>query len=167
MEEIKSNLITAGRGTKYIKGVSGNPKGRPAGKYSAATVKFMKMKVIAADNADKAFKLLWGAMVEGHSWAFQIYFKDLYSVPKNFGELTIKLDNTDRTIDGQLKVLSESLPDFEDVTYSEHMERFKMLHHFKSSGLIEKQLEEVKESKASLQEKVALIQKIVDFHEGV
>lgn len=152
---------------RWIKGNRANPKGRLKGQYPISTQKFMAVKEIAAQHADKAFKMVWDAMEAKESWAFQIYFKELFHIPRNYGEKTVILEKEERTIDGQIKVITEALPEFDEVTQAESLERLKVLNSIKNPELNLIQVEEVRESKESLREKVELIQQIMEFKDKV
>lgn len=149
----------------YVKGLSGNPNGRPKGKMNPITMKFLKLKEMAAERVDEAFTMLWNAMEKGESWAHQIYFKELYTLPKNFDEKRIVIDSETKDVEGQIKVLSESLSEFDEVTQGETLERLKVLNSIKNNEALNQQNEEIRETRESLLEKVELIQQIVDLKE--
>lgn len=148
-----------------VKGVSGNPNGRPKGAYNEMTLSFMKLKKIASTRADEAFGMLWDAMQRGESWAYQIYFKELYGVPKGIDEKTVIITDTDTSLDGQIEVLTSILPAFDEVTHDESLHRLKVLTAVKGNDVLVKQNDEIRESRETLLEKVELIQQIRDLTE--
>ncbi len=152
---------------KLVKGVRLNPNGRPKGAYSATTLSFMKLKDMASTRVDEAFNMLWAAMERGEPWAHQIYFKELYSIPKNIDEKKVTLQDKGTTVDGQIKVLTEILPEFDELTHDESLNRLRVLSSVKSNDVLVKQVEEIKETRESLLEKVELIQRIRDIKEKI
>jgi hypothetical protein len=146
-----------------VKGVSGNPNGRPKGRYSDITLSFMKLKKIASTRVDEAFNMLWSAMERGESWAFQIYYKELYTLPRNIDEKTVTITATDTSLDGQIETLTSILPEFDEVTHDESLNRLKVLNAVKGNDVLVKQNDEIRETRETLLEKVELIQQIRDF----
>lgn len=151
---------------KFKKGYSGNPRGLIKGTYPKVTQEFIKLKEMAADYGPKALDMLKQAMEDNKSWAYDIYFKELFHVPKNYGEKTVILEKTERSLEGQIKVLTETLPEFDEVTHTEHLERLKVLNGVKNGVAIEVIATPIRESTESLKEKVEMIQKIIEFKKG-
>lgn len=150
-----------------IKGVSLNPKGRPKGAYSSTTLSFIKLKDIASTRVEEAFNMLWAAMERGEAWAHQIYFKELYTLPRNIDEKKIVIEDKEVSVDGQIKALTEILPSFDEITHDESLKRLKVLNDVKGNEVLTKQTEEIKETRESLLEKVELIQRIRDMKDDI
>jgi hypothetical protein len=147
---------------RFLKGESGNPNGRIKGQFPESTRKFMAAKEIAAQHAHDAFKMLWAAMENGESWAFQIFYKDLFHLPKNYGQKTVILEKEERTVDGQIKVITEALPEFDEVTQEESLERLKILNSLKNTDKVELENETLIESTEVLKERVALLKTLME-----
>ena len=137
--------------------------GRPRGKHNAATAKFIELKQMAAEHVGEAFNMLWTAMQRGEPWAHQIYFKELYTLPRNFDDKKVVIEKKEKTIDGQIKILTEVLTEFVEVTHDETLNRLKVLNGIKETNVLGEQTEEIRETRDSLIEKVNLIQKVVDL----
>ena len=150
-----------------VKGVSGNPNGRPKGSYNEVTLSFMKLKKIASTKAEEAFGMLWDAMKNGESWAHQIYFKELYSLPRHLDEKRVIITDKETSVEGQIEVLTSILPEFDEVTHDESLNRLKVLNAVKGNDIQAQQNEEIRESRETLLEKVELIQKIRDGSEKI
>lgn len=65
---------------KFVKGKSGNLKGRPKSAYNGSTDAVIDLKKLVSRNSKKAFKALWEAVEAKEPWALQIFFQEL--VPK-------------------------------------------------------------------------------------
>jgi hypothetical protein len=151
----------------FVKGYTGATGGRPKGRYSDITLSFMKLKKIASTRAEEAFGMLWSAMERGESWAYQIYFKELYTLPRNIDEKTVTITDKDTSLDGQIGVLTSILPEFDEVTHDESLSRLKVLTAVKGNDVMVKQNDEIRETRETLLEKVELIQQIRDLKEKV
>ena len=162
-EKIKKRLGNP----NMVKGVSINPHGRPKGGYNEMTLNFIKLKKIASTKVDEAFNMLWSAMERGESWAFQIYYKELFGLPKGIDEKKITITATDTSLDGQIETLTSILPEFDEVTHDESLNRLKVLNAVKGNDVLVKQNDEIRETRETLLEKVELIQRIRDFKEKV
>jgi hypothetical protein len=161
---------------KKVKNKKGNPAfvkghtlatGRPKGRYNDMTLNFMKLKNIASNKAEEAFEILWDAMKRDEPWAHQIYFKELYSLPKHVDEKRVIITNKETSIDGQIEVLTSILPEFDEVTHDESLDRLKVLNAVKGNEVLNEQTEEIRETRESLLEKVELIQQIRDLKEKI
>lgn len=150
-----------------VKGVSGNPNGRPKGRYSDITLSFMKLKKIASTRAEEAFGMLWSAMERGESWAHQIYFKELYTLPKNIDDKKVIITDKDISLEGQIGVLTSILPEFDEVTHDESLHRLKVLTAVKSNDVLVQQNDEIRETRESLLEKVDLIKQVIELKEKI
>jgi|GEM_PF-1974179 len=70
--------------TSFKKGQSGNPNGRPVGSYSPLRKQLMELRKLAANDVTEIYSKLKEAVVAKEAWAFQIYFKELVSIPKEW-----------------------------------------------------------------------------------
>jgi hypothetical protein len=109
--------------TSFKKGQIGNPKGKPKGTFSEHKKRFIEIQKLAANDAPKMYELLQNAITAGESWAYQIYWKELYVLPKNYNEETIEVKLPEEIsklgIDDYLKNFIEGLAKFEYYTKEE------------------------------------------------
>ena len=68
----------------FKKGVSGNPNGRPKGSFSPLRKQLMELRKIAINDSSEIYQELREKMKSGEAWAYQIYFKELASMPKEW-----------------------------------------------------------------------------------
>jgi len=155
--------IAAPKPKGFQKGEISNPKGKPKGAYNETTKRFIELKQLAANKAEDAFKMLWTAMESGESWAYQIYYKDLYSIPKNYNEPTVIIDSTDNSVKGQIIAITKALPQFDEITHDESLNRLKALTNVQTNESIENQTSTIRETRESLMEKIDKIQKVIDY----
>jgi hypothetical protein len=151
----------------FVKGHKTPSNGRPKGRYNDITLGFIQLKKMASTRVEEAFGMLWSAMEKGESWAHQIYFKELYTLPKDVDEKKVLITNKETTIDGQIEVLTSILPEFDEVTHDESLNRLKVLNSVKGNEVMAEQTEEIRETRESLLEKVNLIQKMRDMTEKI
>lgn len=137
--------------------------GRPRGAYNEATKRFVELKQLAAEKSTEAFRMLWSAMEAGESWAYQIYYKELYAIPKNYNEPTVIIDSTDNSIKGQITAITKVLPQFDEITHDESLNRLKALTAVQSNETIDNQTTTIRETRESLMEKIEKIQKVIDY----
>jgi hypothetical protein len=114
---------------KFVKGKSGNLKGRPKSAYNGGTDSITELKKFVSKNSKRAFKILWKAVEAKESWALQIFFQEL--VPKlETLPLEIDQDNPDKieaTIAGILKAFAK----LETITVDEACKLLGTLNHLK------------------------------------
>jgi hypothetical protein len=151
----------------FVKGHKSPSKGRPKGRYSDMTMNFIKLKKIASTRSEEAFEILWEAMKRDEPWAHQIYFRELYSLPKGMDEKRVVITNKETSLDGQIEVLVSTLPEFDEITHDESLNRLKVLNAVKGNEVLSEQTEEIKETRESLLEKVDLIQQIRDLKDKI
>lgn len=151
----------------FVKGHKPPSKGRPKGSYSMATLSFLKLRDIASSKAEEALGMLWEAMKNGESWAYQIYFKELYTIPKDIDMKKVIITDKNPTVDGQIEVLTGILPEFDEVTHDESLNRLKVLSAVKGNDVLSQQTEEIRETRESLREKIELIQEIRDLKDKI
>lgn len=128
MMENDGNSMKRKIDTKFKKGQIANPKGKARGVLNRSTIRFAKLKSLASDRYEEAFKMLWSSMEIGEGWAFQIYFKEL--VPKRTFEQKILIqaqEGKDRR-----EAIIAALPGFTELTHEEALEELKV---FKNSEL--------------------------------
>ena len=151
----------------FVKGHKAPSKGRPKGSYSSATLSFLKLRDMASTRADEALDMLWQAMEKGESWAYQIYFKELYTIPKDIDMKKVMITDKNPTVDGQIEVLTGILPEFDEVTHDESLNRLKVLNAVKGNKVLTEQTDEIRETRESLLEKIELIQEIRELKEKI
>lgn len=127
----------------FKKGTSGNKNGRPKGTTSEDTKKFIEIQKLAANDAVKTYELLKTAIEAKEPWAFNIYFNRLYTVPKNIGEDTVKLNFSEAAnASDYLKILLNSLSDFESYTKDDIIAIIKSISNARLIEVIENMKEE-------------------------
>ena len=68
----------------FKKGVSGNPNGRPKGSFSPLRKQLLELRKLAINDASEIYQELREKMKSGEDWAYQIYFKELAFMPKDW-----------------------------------------------------------------------------------
>lgn len=106
----------------WVKGQTGNGRGRPLGSMLETTKQFIKLKERVAENADEGLDMLWENMKKNESWSYKIFF-DL--VPKRLKEQTANI----RAAEGlsRIDALTKALNQFEELTHDEIMSELKAL----------------------------------------
>lgn len=150
---------------RFQKGICPNPNGRPKGSLNVYTKEYNRIKGLAAEKYEEAFRILWEAVKANESWAHQLFFKEL--VPKNYKYQTVfikKLMDKDKNMEGAINVRMDALAEFDEVTQPELLDQLKVLNSLKVTDKLVEQ-EVIRESRESLIEKVQLIEKIMEFEE--
>lgn len=145
----------------FPKGISPNPKGRPKGCISKSTAHFLKLKSLAANDYEKAYKLLWEEIENRSSWAFQLYFKDL--VPKKLNQETVIIDLGNGALEDQINALRTGLSRFTEHTEESLLNTLKVLSNIKANESLNDQTQIIKESREELLEKVNKISNVIEF----
>jgi hypothetical protein len=73
-----------GNQTSFKKGIVNNPKGRPKGSISPLRKQLLGLRNRASDDFLEVYDELREKMKSGEAWAFQIFFKELASMPKEW-----------------------------------------------------------------------------------
>ena len=68
----------------FKKGVSGNQNGRHKGSFSPLRKQLMELRKLAINDSSEIYQELREKMKSGEAWAYQIYFKELASMPKEW-----------------------------------------------------------------------------------
>ena len=68
----------------FKKGVLGNPNGRPKGSFSSLRKQLLDLRKLSINDATEIYHELREKMKSGEVWAYQIYFKELVSMPKEW-----------------------------------------------------------------------------------
>lgn len=117
--------------TSFQKGEVTNPNGRPKGSYSEHKKKFIEIQKRAANDANDVYDQLQKKIVAGESWAYQIYYKELYVLPKNYNQDSIAVDLpkeiSKQRVDVYLAKFIEALARFDEFTKDEIVTIIKVL----------------------------------------
>jgi hypothetical protein len=146
---------------KFKKGVCTNPNGRTKGSMNETTKKYMRIRNLAAEKYQEAFRILWECVEAKEAWAHQLFFKEL--VPKTLRQESIILDSVDRSIKGQIVTLTEGLAEFDHVTQDDMMERLKTLAAVKLSDQIDDNDTVVRSNRAALMDKVDRLEHFIEL----
>lgn len=155
------NKVIKNEKGQFIKGVCTNPNGRRKGTLSESTKKFMKIKSLAAEKYEEAFRILWECVEAKEAWAHQLFFKEL--VPKTLRHESLILNSMDRSVKGQIVTLTEGLAEFECVTQEDVMDRLKTLTAVSLNEQSEDNDAMVRESRAQLMDKVNKLDYLIDM----
>lgn len=127
------------QGKGFKKGEVTNPNGRGKGNKNKTSEKFIDLKKKAAEDYDKAYKLLWTHMEAGEGWAFQIFFNKL--VPKKKFEECIRVEVPEYlssdTVDKYLRRFIEALKNYEEYTVDEWLQVVSVLNRIKFTEKLE------------------------------
>lgn len=146
----------------FQKGVCPNPNGRPKGALSEHIKKFMKVKALASEKYEDAFKLLWEAMEAKEGWAHQLYFKEL--VPRRIHQHTVFVEAKDDSVESQIDSLRKGLAEFTEHTEESLIGALKALSGIKANEIATAQTNVI-ESRESLMEKIKAIETIIKYKE--
>lgn len=152
----------------FQKGECGNPKGRPVGAYCERKKQYVELQRIASGKAQEMFVILENAMRTGESWAHQIYWKELFHIPKRYLEETTSpiIPKGDAlNIDERVKAYTQALDRFEDFTRDEVLTALKVLNSIKSNEVVENQAEHVRLTREELGHKIENYVKAMDYME--
>jgi hypothetical protein len=155
---IDNNVIKKPRG--FQKGVVTNPTGRPKGIVTEATMRANRVKSLAAEKYEEAFRILWEAVEAKESWAHQLFFKEV--LPKKFNQPTVFIEKTDSTLEEQIDSLRKGLAEFTEHTEESIIAAMTALNKIKANEAITQQTTMVQETREELSKKINLIQQLID-----
>lgn len=154
----------------FQKGVVSNPNGRKPGTYPEHKRQFIEVQKIAAGKAPEMFNLLENAIKAGESWAHQIYWKELFSIPKRYLEdkaiLPTLPDDKTNDLNARITTFVQAIDQFEDFTRDELMTTLKVLTNIKSNEIIGEQTEHIRLSREELGLKIENISAIMKLMEA-
>jgi len=137
--------------TSFKKGQVANPNGRPIGSYSRLRKQLMELRKLAADDVLDMYKSLKeAAITHKESWAYQIYFKELVSVPKewlnevNISGVPKEIKSVD-DVNSVLAALASKLLNVDSISTDEIHSLIKTLNNIKFTEQFGKQKENVLE----------------------
>lgn len=155
-----SKILKDERG-KFAKGYSANPKGREKGSQNKNTIRTSTIMQLAAQDATKAYAMLWEAMEAKEGWAYQLYFKEL--IPRKVKQATVLLDTKSSKVEDQISSLNDALVKFDEVTEDEIQGRLKTLTAIKVSDSIDNNTSEIKYSRDNLRGIVDKLNVLIDI----
>ena len=123
-----------GNQTSFKKGEVNNPNGRPKGSFSPLRKQLMELRKLAIKDSLEIYKKLLEKIDSGEAWAYQIYFKELASMPKEWlNEVdttnVFKDIKTSKDIQHCLITLFESLINDESMSKKEAIDLIKSLNN--------------------------------------
>jgi hypothetical protein len=131
----------------FKKGVSGNPNGRPKGSFSPLRKQLLELRKLAISDASEIYQELREKMKSGEAWAYQIYFKELASMPKEWlNEVDTSNVFKDISNYGDFQhskiTLFQSLINNNSMSKDEILELIKMFNNTKINDYIESEFME-------------------------
>lgn len=157
-----NNIVKKPRG--FQKGVVTNPNGRAKGVPTTTTLRALKIKGLAAEKYEEAFRILWEAVEAKESWAHQLFFKEV--LPKKFNQPTVFVEKTDNTLEEQIDSLRRGLAEFTEHTEESIIAAMTALNKIKANEAITQQTTMVQETREELSKKIGLIQQLIDVKQG-
>ncbi len=137
---------TMANSTSFKKGQIANPNGRPKGSYSLLRKQLMELRKLAANDINDMYDKLKNAISLGKEWAYQIYFKELVSVPKEWlNEVdTSRIPKQIKNVENITEVsiaLASALLEVDSMSIDEVNSTIKTLNNIKLSEQFGKQKE--------------------------
>lgn len=151
-----------GNQTSFKKGEVNNPNGRPKGSFSPLRKQLMELRKLAIKDSLEIYKKLLEKIDSGEAWAYQIYFKELASMPKEWlNEVdttnVFKDIKTSKDIQHCLITLFESLINDESMSKKEAIDLIKSLNNTEiNDTLFKVDKVETPEEKAAYNKEVKL-----------
>ena len=151
-----------GNQTCFKKGEVNNPKGRPKGSISPLRKQLLGLRNRASDDFLEVYDELREYMKSGEAWAFQIFFKELASMPKEWlNEVdtsnVFKDIKTSKDIQHCFITLFESLINDDSMSKKEAFDLIKSLNNTEiNDNLFKVDRVETSEEKAARMEEIKL-----------
>lgn len=157
-----------GKISRFQKGQSGNPAGRPIGAFSPLRKQLVELRKLAANDISDMYNNLKEAAIKNREpWAYQIYFKELVSIPKEWLS-EINTDNLHKVIkdtkdiDHCISGLIQEIVSADNLSTQEAIDLLKVLNSIKNNEIITEQITMVQETREELSKKIDLIQRLID-----
>jgi hypothetical protein len=152
--------INSARKRGFQKGQITNPSGKKKGTTSKKTKEYIKMSNLAANDYEKAYKMLWEAMEAKEGWAYQIFFNKLTPRKKYESTAQVILPKEFTTLDEYLSLFIRGFSQFEEYTQYELLTAIKSLNAVKLTEQFSKQKDNPFDKLSA--EKMLTIQKWLD-----
>jgi hypothetical protein len=162
--------IKKGQPHRVQKGQVINPNGRPKGCYSEYKKQFIEIQKLAAGKASKVFELLENAIEAGEGWAHQIYWKELFALPKRYLEERVMIpklsEDQSLNISARIKAYLEAHDEFGDHTREEVLTALKVFSSLKINEVLEESATHEQMSKEEMRRLVDDMTRVIDHAEG-
>lgn len=142
-------------------GVSGNPKGKPKGAVHIINKRMAEVRAKACEDAGKAYSELRQAMGMGHSWAHQIFWKEVAQHEYRLS-LTNKLKLNGLSLEDKIKFIQELVLEFPDYALTDLLNILKSFKEVKTDESTEAQVAIVMKTREEQEKQIADYVKAID-----